>query len=310
MTNKLVLTRGIPGSGKTTWAKRWVAEDPEWRTRINRDDLRMMTQGQPVLDRMREETLSGMQAAMVETALRAKISVVVDDTNLTARFVKEWLRLAAKLGVEVEFKDFNVELDVCIKRNALRGQQGGRFVAEDVIRSFYSRFVRKGVLVPPPSLEGDAEYSWTKYEPNPQLPAAYLVDIDGTLAQMNGRGPFDWKCVGEDLPIQNVIEVVWSLWDSDATIIFMSGRDEVCRQESLQWLHKHVFGRDSISLNLNLHMRPAGDMRKDSVVKHELFYKHVANDYNVVGVFDDRNQVVRMWRDIGLTVFQVADGDF
>lgn len=309
MTNKLVLTRGIPGSGKSTWAKRWVAEDPEWRTRINRDDLRMMTQGQPILDRMREETLSTMQAAMVESALRAKISVVVDDTNLTARFVKEWMRLAAKVGVEVEFKDFNVDLDVCIRRDALRGQQGGRQVGEDVIRSFHSRFVRKGVLVPQPTLEGDAEYSWTKYEPNPQLPAAYLVDIDGTLAQMNGRGPFDWKRVGEDEPIMTVIETVKALSRSGYEIIFMSGRDRVCMPETLAWLETHFDDELLIAVS-NLFMRAENDMRKDSIVKHELFWNLVAHKYNVVGVFDDRNQVVHMWRDIGLTVFQVADGDF
>lgn len=306
MTNTLVLTRGIPGSGKSTWAKRWVADNPEWRTRINRDDLRMMTQGQPVLDRMREETLSTMQAAMVEAALRAKISVVVDDTNLTARFVKEWMRLAAKLGVPVEFKDFNTNLDLCIQRDIRRGQQGGRCVSEEVIRNFHNRFVRNGTLVPPPSLEGDAEFSWTKYTPNVALPKAYLVDIDGTLAQMSGRGPFDWKRVGEDSPIENVIDVVENLWDAKHQIIFMSGRDEACRAETLDWLKKHV----GVLGDITLHMRPAGDMRKDSIVKHELFYKHVANEYNVAGVFDDRNQVVRMWRDIGLTVFQVADGDF
>jgi hypothetical protein len=272
----------------------------------------MMTQNQPVLDRMREETLSTMQAAMVEAALRAKISVVVDDTNLTARFVKEWMRLAAKVGVPVEFKDFNVDVDLCIQRDIRRGQQGGRKVGEDVIRSFYSRFVRKGVLVPPPSLEGDAEFSWTKYEPNLQMPTAYLVDIDGTLAQMSGRGPFDWKRVGEDSPIENVIRLVYNIWNNyHADIIFMSGRDEACRQETLDWLAKHVFDNMEIDPGfITLHMRPAGDMRKDSIVKHELFYKHVANDFNVIGVFDDRNQVVRMWRDIGLTVFQVADGDF
>lgn len=309
MTNKLVLTRGIPGSGKSTWAKRWVAEDPEWRTRINRDDLRMMTQNQPVLDRMREETLSTMQAAMVEAALRAKISVVVDDTNLTARFVKEWMRLAAKVGVPVEFTDFNVDVDLCIQRDIRRGQQGGRKVGEDVIRNFYSRFVRKGVLVPPPSLEGDAEFSWTKYEPNPQLPAAYLVDIDGTLAQMDGRGPFDWKRVGEDEPITSVIETVKALSRSGYEIIFMSGRDRVCMPETLAWLETHLDDELLIAMS-HLFMRAEKDMRKDSIVKHELFWDFVADKYNVVGVFDDRNQVVRMWRDIGLTVFQVADGDF
>ena len=61
---------------------------------------------------------------------------------------------------------------------------------------------------------------------------------------------------------------------------------------------------------LALFMRPYGDSRKDSVVKREIFEREIQSRYQVVGVFDDRMQVVRMWRDLGLTVFQVADGDF
>jgi hypothetical protein len=59
-----------------------------------------------------------------------------------------------------------------------------------------------------------------------------------------------------------------------------------------------------------LFMRPAGDTRKDSIVKREIFDAEIAHRWRVIGVFDDRRQVVRMWRALGLTVFQVAEGDF
>lgn len=310
---KLVLTRGIPASGKSTWAKRFVAEDPEWRVRVNRDDLRQMVYGQMSgLGRMREETLTTVQVGMVTAGLRAKQTVVVDDTNLTARFVKEWLRLAAREGVPVEYKDFNIELDLALERNLRRSRQGGNYVPDDVIRSFHQRFVRKdGLLVPPPVLEDDIDELWFQYEPDESLPKAFLVDIDGTLARMIDRGPFEWHRVGEDEPIQAVIDLVDAL-AMDYQIVFMSGRDAACREQTIEWLWKHVgigFPLDQ-EYGIELYMRPEKDMRKDSIVKHELFWDNVADKYNVVGVIDDRNQVVKMWRAVGLTVFQCADGDF
>ena len=57
-------------------------------------------------------------------------------------------------------------------------------------------------------------------------------------------------------------------------------------------------------------MRATGDQRRDSIVKLEIFDQEIRDRYHVIGVFDDRQQVVRMWRALGLTVFQVAEGDF
>lgn len=88
-------------------------------------------------------------------------------------------------------------------------------------------------------------------------------------------------------------------------IVFMSGRSEDCRKDTTRWLEE-VGG----FTNPTLFMRKSRDKRKDSTVKHELFNEHIRDNYCVKGVFDDRAQVVAMWRAMGLTVFQVADGDF
>jgi predicted kinase len=306
VTRKLILTRGLPASGKSTFAVEWVREDPTWRIRVNRDDLRAMTHGEFVLDRMREDTLTTGQAALVTALLQAGQQVIVDDTNLTARFVKEWLRIAQRTGAEVEFVDFETPLEECLRRNKARADAGGRFVPEDVIRGYASRFMRKGKLPAPPTLDPVLEVR-EKYVPDESLPHAYLVDIDGTVADMSGSGrnPFDWDRVGEDEPIKNVIELVKRLYMSGASVVFMSGRDAVSRAASTAWLNIHL-----PEIFVELYMRPEGDMRKDSIVKHELFYKYVASKYHVVGVIDDRQQVVDMWREIGLTTFQCAPGDF
>lgn len=57
-------------------------------------------------------------------------------------------------------------------------------------------------------------------------------------------------------------------------------------------------------------MRPEGDIRKDSIVKREIFENYIRDYYNIQFVLDDRNQVVEMWRSLGLKCLQVAEGDF
>lgn len=74
----------------------------------------------------------------------------------------------------------------------------------------------------------------------------------------------------------------------------------------MSWITQHV----NPESDWYLHMRKAGDGRRDSIVKAEMFDSDIATNFNVLGVFDDRQQVVDMWRDKGLTVFQVAEGDF
>ena len=145
---------------------------------------------------------------------------------------------------------------------------------------------------------------------------AWIVDIDGTLALRTERGPFDWKRVGEDLPHAPVVTVVRALM-TRSPLVFMSGRMEQCRDLTRAWLHASVCeadgdtGRALCTCDYPLHMRADGDMRPDQVVKRELYEKHVQGVYEVEGVIDDRDRVVRMWRDeLGLTVLQCADGNF
>lgn len=307
------LVRGIPRSGKSTVAKAWVAENPGWRVRINRDDLRFQLYGMYWgLDRHQEETVSTMEHAMATAALKAGISPVIDATNLRLKTVREWQSKAEKLKIEIDIEDVwavpgdaAASLELSLKRD---NESTDRQVGEQVIRDFHQRFVQKGKYptIPPFADDSVEAGNWTTYEANEELEKAYVFDIDGTLAKMFGRGPFDWARVGEDSPIWDVIRVAQALIKAGYKIIFMSGRDEVCYDESWEWLLKHeLFGEA-------LFMRPKDSYIHDDIVKHELFYKHVAPNYNVVGVFDDRLKVCRMWEEIGLTLFRVGpiDSDF
>lgn len=139
-------------------------------------------------------------------------------------------------------------------------------------------------------------------------PEAVLVDIDGTIAHMGKgqpgrRGPYEWHRVGEDDPCRPILNLV-RLLAAKYRIVFVSGRDEICREQTEAWLDEHH------SYLAPLFMRPHKDNRPDNDIKLEIYQQHIEPHYDVVYVLDDRDQVVRMWRSLGLTVLQVADGNF
>ncbi len=140
---------------------------------------------------------------------------------------------------------------------------------------------------------------------------AVIVDIDGTVALMGkgeaGRRAFyHWDRVGEDDPNRPVIELVGVLRRAGYQILFVSGRDEVCREETLRWLDQH----DVAAPGEPLWMRRHKDKRPDTEVKLEIYKRHIEPSWHVAYVLDDRDAVVAMWRSLGLTVLQVAPGNF
>ena len=136
--------------------------------------------------------------------------------------------------------------------------------------------------------------------------AAVRARRDAGLAARGDRSPFDWGRVADDTPIGPVVDAVRAARAAGYRIVFCSGRSDECRLATHLWLDRNA-GRIPSEPVL---MRPAGDWRKDSIVKLELFDRHVRDSYNVRYVLDDRQQVVDAWRSIGLTVFQVAEGNF
>jgi hypothetical protein len=147
----------------------------------------------------------------------------------------------------------------------------------------------------------------------------YLFDLDGTLCDIphrlhfikkeSGTSSKDWDAFfaacTDDSPIPEVIAVARAL-GAFADIIIMSGRSDSVRQQTLDWL-----SAERVPIQ-GLYMREVGDHREDSIVKGEflddLLTKTAMSE--IAGVFEDRSQVVKMYRVRGLRVFQVADGDF
>lgn len=139
---------------------------------------------------------------------------------------------------------------------------------------------------------------------------AWLCDIDGTLALRGDRSPFDWARVGEDTANKPVITMA-RLLAARSGLIFMSGRMDQCRGETRLWLHTFVCDPSLCTCKMPLMMRKDGDNRPDQIIKRELFERRIQGIYEIEGVLDDRDRVVKMWREeLGLTCLQVAPGNF
>lgn len=304
----LRLMRGYPGSGKTTLALEWVAGDEEKRRRVNRDDIRSMTFGRYIdVDEME---VTRIQKAIVESHLRRRRDVVIDDTNLKLRNLKQWVQVANRHAHQVEIVDVTTSMEESMQRDLNRGAkvfgEGGRTVGEDVVESFAKRYPMPWPTVDLPAV---VEPDFRKVEPVlGALPTTMIVDLDGTMAIHDGRSPYDYTKVGTDLLNDTVGMVVGELaladWPAIEEVIFLSGRPDSCRRDTEQWLAEQGWGAPPLL------MRRAGDERADYVVKYEIFDREIRDKYDVRLVLDDRDQVVDMWRAIGLPCWQVNRGDF
>jgi len=281
---KAIICVGISGSGKTTWAEEYVRNRADWIV-VCRDDIRF-NGGSKIwnnwtFNKKNEDEVTRKYWELIEYAALQGMNVILADTNLNIGRRIDMANKLIEMGYEVEEKHFDVDLRDAISRDNQRF--GG--VGSDVILRQWCQY------------KGD-EYG--KYVAG-DGEKVYVVDIDGTVAESQGRGWYDWERVGEDLPKTWVMDIVKGLNAQGYGIVFLSGRDGSCYDITKQWLYDH-FGSD-----FELFMREAGDMRRDSIIKRELFDTHIRNVYNVQAVIDDRQQVLHeTWGPLGVNVLCVG----
>ena len=284
---KAIITVGISASGKTTWAKEYALKNKN--TIIsNRDDLRFSITGAKTwseykFHKQTESIITDIQTETMKIAAASGKDIIMSDTNLN-KVYRDVLKAKLRyLGFEVEIKTFPIALEDACKRDSLRANGVGK----DVIYKQYQQwleYIKRPIYVP--------DTSKTK---------AIIVDIDGTLAQMVDRKPYDWHKVGSDT-VRPIVKQMISAFSSTHLVIIVSGRDGVCYEDTAAWLANNGIAR------ANLLMREVGDMRKDTIIKEEIFWRDIAPYYNIEAVFDDRPSVVRMWNELKIpNVIAVAD---
>ena len=314
VTGTLYLPRGLPASGKTSWARQLVAEHPVGSVvRMSRDDLRAMALPASYVRPTHEveKVVAILEHSPIAGLLRSGVDVIVDGTNLRTRFARNLDLIAASVDAPtVVVDDFlAVPVDECVARDKARRDAGGRSVGEAVIREMHDRYLSGGRALPP-IVRVDSSgngIGGMPYTPVPGTPKAIIADIDGTVALHQGRNPYDTARCAEDLPNRPVIEQVRLASAAGHHVLFASGRHRDFEAPTVQWLAEHVI---TDGMQWELFMRASGDFRNDAVVKLELFDQHIRSRFDVRWVYDDRARVVRMWRSVGLSVMQVAEGNF
>lgn len=282
----IVITIGLPGCGKTSWAKRQcVALHPGFH-RVNRDDIRRELGFK--YDPRRENEVSIIQERRIREWLDKGHSVIVDDTHLDPHHIAGREKIAAEYSATVKTVSFmHVPVEECIRRDlSSERQRNDQSVGKDVIETLYAKYWSRQET---PDNSGDLR--------------GWLCDLDGTLCLLPA-GVYYPAAHNRDYTLDRcnvAVKTAINALEREVYVILLSGREDKHRAATVQWLEENEVLYDELI------MRATGDQRADFIVKKELYMGNVWGKYDVIGVLDDRPSVVRMWRhELNLPTFQTA----
>lgn len=287
-----IFTVGVSASGKTTWAQNFfVRYNHNWQI-ISRDNLRAQIcvpfswANWKKYGSKGEKRVNELQTGAINEAISCGDNIIICDTNLNP---KNWLPIAKKLesfGYKIYFKFFDVDWKTAVERDNARANGVGLSVLAHQFEKLHTLERSKSDLLK----HGGKD--------------AVLCDIDGTLAHMTTRGPYDYDQVSTDSLDFEVFDILEGLYKIGYEIVIVSGRDGICREETHKWLKDHL---ECKGIKFYHYQRATGDKRPDDIVKEELLHQIIDAGFCPKMVFDDRPRVTRRWRALGLKVFQVGN---
>lgn len=299
---KAIILVGIPGSGKSTLAAKIIQEEDNF-VELNFDNIRMeivkkrFSEYEPEKHNLwkfwkhkMNKELDSIFEEQFQKAINERKNIVFSNKNTHNGRRDGLVQKMKNFGYDVHVIPVTTSYDVAVRQDMFRVN----VIGANEIRKDWKRY-------------NEFFNAHEMYVPKEGSVKAVMFDIDGTIAHMENRSPYDWDKVINDKPDFIMQIMIESLISKGFKIIYMSGRDSVCMKDTIDWLVKHYnadFGSDGNSV---IFMRESQDQRKDSIIKRELFDRNVRDFYNVYSVFDDRPQVVRMWHDIGLKVWATGD---
>lgn len=300
---KLIICRGIQGSGKSTWAKQWCHEDPEHRVRFNNDDVRNMLGDYWVPSR--EKLVTEAKVNMITFALITGYDVVVDNMNLNPK-EDTWIRTLCTniekdkgIHIDIEYKDFFIPVEECIRRDAMRPNPIGEKVIKDTWRRYRTFIIQQNIN----------EMLSKRPEHVDGARPAILVDMDATLCLNTTGRPYYGEGAAEgmlnDIAVEGICNLVKSLYEK-RTIFIITGREGTPEiiEATKKWL-------DSNSIKVDgLFFRPVKDYSPGAECKKKIYEDNIKGKYNVEFVLDDNYKCVEMWREQGLVCLQPNEGKF
>lgn len=284
MEKELIFYRGISGLGKSTIASEMKSLSEGVVEVIERD---MIRRDQNIKN---ESRVTDIQKDMI---VKSKANqIIISDTNLNEQYFGQFVRWAESHGYGISVNDYRgsnpVEaLDLFYK--AIKQDVGRQYaVGEKVIRNQFFNHIAPNHFYK--GVEGNQK--------------VVIVDIDGTVADIRHRGPYETgEILMKDKPNEEVLELVRYYAGTGRRILFFSGRQDTAREVTERWLRSHT------GFTFELYMRKDGDNRKDYAIKHDIFEEVVAkNGLNVVAVFDDRTMMRDYWNTRGLNLFSLERG--
>jgi predicted kinase len=299
---QLLILIGAPGSGKSTFAKYFIRTEENWM-RFCRDDFRMMNFSDKLLSRQEEDLISEIFDISIGTLLSKKCNVLLDATHCRAEYLNHYIEKFNALA-DISFKLFECDTEELIARCEKRYLETRQYISENTIRHFVNDLedLKKTFDF---SLRPLLRASYIAKKQDATLPKAIVCDLDGTLALMGNRDPYDASESDKDDLNEAVASVIRAFAEKGYNILLLSGREEIFRAPTLRFLEKSVLPYH------HLWMRKTRDYRKDAVIKREIFDREISGKYYIEFVLDDRDQVVEMWRkELKINCFQVNYGNF
>ena len=290
---KILVLQGPPASGKSTFARNFIKDNHNYVI-VSRDDIRDSLGEYWVPSR--ENLVSKIERDNIISSIDMGFNVIIDATNLNPKTIAKWEAIADEKQCDIEYREFWVPFHEAIARD--QNENRKHKVGYKVIKGFYDRYN--------PELLNEKNWDcrFLLTQDNTKKPAI-ICDVDGTIALRQGRSPYDYEKCDSDLPNTPVFELLKEL-SANNHIIFVSGRENIgeCMKKTQEWIGNYY------TPPFTLLMRQKNDHRPDEIVKEELYHKYIEPYYNVKAVFDDRDKVVKMWRDLGLLCNQVYYGNF
>ena len=255
----------------------------------------------------REGLVSDIKKRAAQYAMYRNYDIVVDNMNLNPKEVKFWEDLVWTHNeivgnnelkneydlYEIEFKDFFISVEECVRRDAMRPNP----IGEKVIRDTWKRYKH---FIQTTEVERHVD-NMRRYTGKPKC---IVIDMDSTMCFNTTKRPWFGDGAAEgminDVPNTGVCEMIRQLQDY-YDIIVATGRDTSQEEVTKQWLAKQGINPDEF------YFRTKGDFRKGVVVKKEQI-EAILEKYDIVAIFDDCEPIVDMYREMGLTVLQPNKG--
>lgn len=293
----IFVLKGLPASGKSSLAQKWMQDEPGKYVCVSKDDIRKTLYKTSKWHPKTEKLTIAVEDAMVkEIILKTDQSVIIDDTNLNPKHIERWKAIAKECKCDIEFIEMETSLADCIERDSRRPNPVGK---DNILNMAYM------------------------FNYDVDTNEFVICDLDGTLANAtqrfslatNENDEIDWAIalnpdlVKTDLPRKETFDLLKADIAEGYDIVICSGRSDVTRKATEEWLR--YYGGQYIN-NPNFYsrliMRHEHDRRPDEVLK-----KYFAEKYMDIGlcakVYDDRPKVVRMWREeFDLEVIDMGDG--